>query len=397
MDWHDAQTKLLTAARQIRQNSVLDAATVALLDQVPIVGKFLTRYWDNATRETESPDAMAAFIEAIARQESTFENLSRKIEEQGDLLIAQGSSLGDILLGVDQIRDDVSTMKTQINAFVATLSIPSAKAAFERAAAMGEDLRRSRGKLEEAERLLQQAGHEADAPTFSSLGMLYLSMNEFDRAEACLLRAVELQPELSSALVGLAMIYQRRANDALRQENFGLAEATALRSEGYIKTALEADPTDFGLQVHLGYVYKDLAMRYAGLGRDSQATTFEERAWKSFEGALKIDADDASAENGLGSICLIRGDYDAAIVHVRRALELQPSNLFASFDLAQAYRGQASVIQDPVGRLEALTEEAKAILRTRELDGQAGGDSLPPHAREALQRMAEELQTIDQQ
>ncbi len=254
MNWGQIQGKLQSIAKRIRQNKILDAATGALIEEIPVVGGFLSRYRDSLGDDEESAQNMASFIEAIAEQERAFNNLSQLVESHGEKLIEQDTTLGEILVRVDETRDNVKTIKKQLSRFVETLQIPSAKAAFEVAAAMGEDYRQSRDRIRHAEMVLRQAGTEADARSYYQLGIVYLSMSEFEHAEACLLKAVEMQPELADALIGLAMIYQRRATEHLREENYGLAEHAAIKSEGYVKSAMLHDPTDVGLYTHLGYL-----------------------------------------------------------------------------------------------------------------------------------------------
>ncbi len=174
MNWSQVQDKLETIVQRIRRNKILDAATVGLLNEIPVVGGFLSRYWDNLAANDQSPEAMAAFIESIAAQETTFNNLYRLVEDQGEQLIEQGEKLGTILLVVSETREDTKEIKTQIRRFVETLEIPSARAAFEQVAAMGEDRRRSLERIKKAEKVLENAGVEADARSYYQLGLLYL-------------------------------------------------------------------------------------------------------------------------------------------------------------------------------------------------------------------------------
>ncbi len=387
MNWRQIQDKLQAAAKHIRQSKILDAATAALLEEIPVVGGFLCRSWDSLSADEESPEKMASFIDAIAEQEKTFNNLRQLVEAQGEQLIGQGRQLGEILVSVVDTSDDVKVIKQQIFRLVETLRIPSAKAAFEVAAAMGEDYRQSSDRIRQAEMVLSQAGAEAEAHSYYQLGMVYLSMGDFEHAEASLLKAVDMEPNLADGLIGLAMIYQRRATEHLREDNYGLAEDAVMKSEGYVKSAMIHDPTDMGIQVHLGYLYKDLAQCYAGTAKVVKAQKAADKAWKCFETALKIKPKNASAHNGLGSLCIIKGDYSGAIEHCGKAVELMPSNLFAQYDLALAYCAQAMGIQEKRERTETMLKGVEAYQKVLELDGTPGQDSLPPQARQRIHEM----------
>jgi tetratricopeptide (TPR) repeat protein len=390
MNWVQIQERLQLVANYIRQNKTLDAATVGLLEEIPVVGSFLSRYWDNLAPDENRPLNMTLFIEAMARQEESFNKVSRLVEAQGDELIKQGRTLGDILLHVDETRADVKAIKAQISLFVEVFQIPSARAAFELAAAMGEDHRQSSDLIQRAQQVLERAGHEADAHSYYLLGIVNLSMSEFENAEACLLEALKLQPDLVDALIGLAMIYQRRATEYLRQENYGLAQVAAVKSEAYVKSALQYEPTDVGLQVHLGYLYKDLAQRYFGSGKASEAQKMAEKAWACFETVLKVTPENASAHNGLGSLCLIRRDYDGAIMHCGRAVELLPDYLFAYFDLAIACYAKAMSSQGNL-RLQTMLKGLEAYMKVIELDGVPGHDSLPHLARQDIDQKYQQV------
>jgi tetratricopeptide (TPR) repeat protein len=391
VEWRQIQEKLETVVRRIRQNKVLDAATVGLLNEIPVVGGFLSRYWDNLAANDQSPEAMAEFIESIAEQERNFDNLRHLIEKHGEQLIKQDRKLGDILVNVYEIGDDTRVIKTQIARMVETFEIPSARAAFEQAAAIGQDHRQSLDRIRQAEKVLEGAGAEADATSYYQLGLIYLRMSDFDDAEASLLEAINKQPDLVDALIGLAMIYQRRATEHLGSENYGLAESAAKRSEDYVKNAMFYEPTDMGLQVHLGYLYKDLAQRYAGTARLPKAQEMASKAWGCFERALKINPQDASAHNGLGSVCLIRRDYDGAIEHCSKAVELKPDYLFAYFDLAQACYLKARSAQDERTRLDATLRGLETCQKVFVLDQAPDHDSLPYHARQAIDQICQQL------
>jgi tetratricopeptide (TPR) repeat protein len=394
MDWQSIQQKIRTLAQRIRNDKIVDSVTAELLAAIPLVGGFLSKYWEKTAGDTESAISMAAFMDAISAQQESFSKLVALVTANGDMLIEQNYSLGQILVSIDETRDNVKDIKTQINRFVETLKIPSAKAAFEIAAAMNEDFQQSSPQLEHAEKVLQMSGDAGDAHSYYQLGMVYLSMSNFSHAEACLLKAVDLRSDLADAMLGIAMIYQRRATEHLRQENFGLAEEAAKKSEGYVKSAMLHDPTDFGIQVHLGYFYKDLAQRFNSTGNKVRANEAFIKAVKCFDNALKVDPDNASAHNGLGSLSIILGEYGEAIHHCNKAIAINPDYLFAHFDLTQCYYAIAVASQDEKSRFHAIENACQAYLKVIDLDGATGGDKLPVHARNAIDGMFKQLKAM---
>jgi len=58
-----------------------------------------------------------------------------------------------------------------------------------------------------------------------------------------------------------------------------------------------------------------------------------ERAAAAFDEALKIDPALARAHNGLGVIAAERKDYESALAHWRRAVELEPRDYETLFNL----------------------------------------------------------------
>lgn len=392
MSWAQIKAKLLAAAASIRKNKVLDVATEAILGEIPVVGGFLAGYWGKLGGTEDDAAQMADFIDAIASQQQAFDNLSALVAAQGEQLLEQRETLGEILLQVGrigEIGDDVKGIKEQLGRFVRTLGVKSARDAFAAAAAMQHDIEVSGARIKAAEAALVAAGAEANAEDFFRLGILLLATGRSADAKASLLAAVDRKPDLTQALIGLGMIHQRQATEHIRQQNYGLAEDAILEAEGYVKAAMVHDPSDLGLQTQLGYLQKDMAARYGHAGQQGKAAAALAKAERFFENALKVNPADASAHNGIGSLAITRRDYDAAITATTRATELAPTYLFAWFDLAQAHHAKAQASPALEERLQHLAAFLEAYKHVVELDGKA--DALPPHARQAIRGMAEHV------
>jgi hypothetical protein len=69
-------------------------------------------------------------------------------------------------------------------------------------------------------------------------------------------------------------------------------------------------------------------------------------------------------------------------------VELNPRYLFAFHDLMLAYYRKARAMPEARKRLETLAAMLEAYMRTIELDGQIDAGTLPPAARDALDRFA---------
>jgi len=214
--------------------------------------------------------------------------------------------------------------------------------------------------------------------------MMYTALSEFIDAEACLQAASDDPGSAGKARYGLAVLYQLRATEYIREENYGLREKCLNRATEYAKAALACDPLEVGL-VHnqLGYIYKDLAQRYQLTGNGQNASDALEKARTHFQIALKLDHNDANAHNGMGSTYMIQGDFDQAIKSCERAVAVIPEYLFAHYDLAQAYYFKAENAQGQQTQRSLLTKGLVAYKRVMEIELE-GHQRLPDHAREAL-------------
>jgi tetratricopeptide (TPR) repeat protein len=87
-----------------------------------------------------------------------------------------------------------------------------------------------------------------------------------------------------------------------------------------------------------------------------------DRAQEWFERALERDPNSARAHAGMGASATLRQEWDAALVHLERALELQPNDSLNRLDLGIYYRDRALASEDPAERA-SLAEKARRQLR----------------------------------
>ena len=250
-----------------------------------------------------------------------------------------------------------------------------------------KDREKAADLIRDAERVLKKADLGTDPDDYYQLGIVLLNLGKFDHAAASFLAAVDARPDWGEAYLRLATTYQLQANGYTRNENFGLAEKALDKANRYVKTALQYDTADSAVHVQLGYVYKELAQRYAATGRQNKVKGSLDKASAHFNMALGVDKNNAGAHNGLASVYIVRGDYEKAIDKTKKEIELSPKYLFAHYDLAMAYYGKAGVSTTEKERLTAMRGFLKAYQSILDLDGKPSAGNLPATARQDLARM----------
>jgi tetratricopeptide (TPR) repeat protein len=164
----------------------------------------------------------------------------------------------------------------------------------------------------ELDRLLA-AGDTPDAElaeAYGGLGLVFLSYEFSEPAEAALVNAVRLAPEELRWTYLLGYLHKLRGR---------LPEARR-----HLERAVELSPEYLPAVVRLGQVRLDAGE--------------PEAARRLFERALEIDPRSAAAYEGLGRATDAGGDAAAAAGHYRRALELAPEASSLRYLLGQALR-----------------------------------------------------------
>ncbi|MCB1099822.1 MAG: tetratricopeptide repeat protein [Verrucomicrobiae bacterium] len=223
------------------------------------------------------------------------------------------------------------------------------------------------------------------------LGQIYRGLGDTVKAEAALLRAIELQPEAFSAYGLLAEIYtvdgkmsqavkllqaflakhpqevHARLKLAMAYEAMGHREKLQREYEAVLKQAPDAVP-----------VLNNLALIYAD---DSSAL---DEALELAQRARALDPDNPSIADTLGWIACLRGDYPRALTLIREAVGRKPDS-----PLVQFHHGVVCYL---MGRLDesniAFTEaqgfvgdfpqRAEAAVFRALVQHPVGGQQLPP-------------------
>jgi tetratricopeptide (TPR) repeat protein len=104
------------------------------------------------------------------------------------------------------------------------------------------------------------------------------------------------------------------------------AEALKLaqKTQKYLDQVMPLYPQDGYLKVNRGYLFKNEAMALIRLGRKDEAETALNQGEIVFRTMLEEISDDPSAWSGLGSIEAVRGNFERALEHIDRALEIAP-------------------------------------------------------------------------
>jgi tetratricopeptide (TPR) repeat protein len=255
------------------------------------------------------------------------------------------------------------------------------------------EIERQRGNLDEAQAALAKAIelNPDSAEAYSNLGIVHFDRKEFDEAAACYEKAIALQPHFPEAHNNLGNAYRAldRRTDAVAcyqravTQRDGYAEAynnmaAALRDAQDFESAEHAYRKAIQLKPSYIDAFNNLAIMLAGLDRTEDALRY-------LAEALKLDEKHVPSLLNVSRVQLKRGAYDiatqaaiiasgldpekadphvaladieheldhpdAALVHIERAVELEPE--------AADVRSFHGVLLKSLGRID----EARAAVR----------------------------------
>jgi tetratricopeptide (TPR) repeat protein len=246
--------------------------------------------------------------------------------------------------------------------------------------------------FEEAELIFQATAERAQKGPFQSahayaltgVGLSMLYQDEYDEAEATLLRAVELFPGLREAWFNLGQLERRRGDWGQAKDYFesaldiapgdvqsliGLGEALVQTDQGkearrVLSRALELAPENAELMVHLGALHGregdpakalewlDRALTHDGRlgnghllrGKALLQLNDPRRAVSAFQEACRYMPDNFEAHYNLGVLLLQHGLNEDGKGFLERALEIEPTG------------PHAAAIRDALATVEAQTE-----------------------------------------
>jgi tetratricopeptide (TPR) repeat protein len=103
------------------------------------------------------------------------------------------------------------------------------------------------------------------------------------------------------------------------------AEANVARTLDLLDSVLPSHPNDWDLQNVRAYTFKNYAYVMRRRGNEKEAHRALVEAERMFENIREQKPDDAGAWNGLGSVAILMGEPERAMVYIDRALELNPN------------------------------------------------------------------------
>jgi tetratricopeptide (TPR) repeat protein len=338
MEWPEIQRKLLEAAAMLKEHKAVDIGIKSVLGLIPVVGGFVSEYWDRLdVRGEAQASELAAVLTRLAMQEDLFARVEERLQSQGNQLLQIRLPISQIVSEIETIADDTQYTRRMLEHWDKALRFGPARDGMALGLAMAEDTRGGSAFAEQVQQVVGQLGPESRPAAYYVLGMDYVSRYHYGPAETALLEAAKDPDIEGAAIAGLAMNYQRWANELIAQENYGFAEEKLDKADGYIREALRQEPLDTQSLNQLGYTFKDLAFRYQSTGKHERADELIEKASGYFQSVLRLAPDDASAHNGLANVALMRGDYDSAVAEGEVAVAAEPDYREAIFDLAQSY------------------------------------------------------------
>jgi tetratricopeptide (TPR) repeat protein len=169
-------------------------------------------------------------------------------------------------------------------------------------------------------------------------------------------RLHELMPARRSDGSALEQVHHRLQQEQSRyfelldqhpQQALTLARAT-LKT---LNRVCPLHPQDSDLQLVRGYTHKNVAMALQRRGQWEGAEQALEEAWRTFSTATRERPADAGAWNGMGSVCVVRGQLKQSLRYIERALRLHP--------------GYPAALQDKAAVLAALANRGAQTAPSR--------------------------------
>ncbi len=196
-----------------------------------------------------------------------------------------------------------------------------------------------------------------EAAPHNGLGNVYADLGRNEDALAAYRRAIELDPKFAHPHNGLGTVYHRqcRYDDALAA----------------YRRAIELDPKEAAPHKGLGNVYADL-------GRTEDAIA-------AYQRAIELDPKYAHPHNDLGLIYYAQGRYEDALAAYRRAIELNPKYAAPLVGIAGASRHLGDMAQAAryVEMARALLPDEYHLACLESISGNI--DAAIEHLRKALE------------
>lgn len=177
---------------------------------------------------------------------------------------------------------------------------------------------------------LQASQNTQFADPYTNMGEAYRRLGDLQAARSYHQKAIELNPRLQEARLGLALVEQESGNP---------------------KAAVQA--------IQEVIAHKESAIAYFYQGNTFYKQGKIEEAQAAFQKALELDPNYAEANANLGLILKQQGNLQAAIEKTREAIRIQPNIAEAHFNLGVALQAQGQVKEAIASYQEAIRLNTK--------------------------------------
>src|SRR6516162_1457107 len=150
MEWPEIQKRLLAAAAMLKEHKAVDIGIKSSLALIPVVGGFVSEYWDRLDVHGEAQASeLAAVLTKLATQEDLFERVARRLESQGNQLLEIKLSISQIVSDIETIADDTQYTRRMLEHWDAALRFGPARDGMALGLAMVEDGQGGSGFVEQ--------------------------------------------------------------------------------------------------------------------------------------------------------------------------------------------------------------------------------------------------------
>lgn len=200
----------------------------------------------------------------------------------------------------------------------------------------------AKGDMTNAEHYLAIACSKPDIPDSNLVGAasIFLYANKYDKAEAILLKALERMPDNPEPYLLLKFIYEQKGNKALADSYYAKARETIPAFEIEL-TRMAEDYYREGEKLITGRKYI--------------------RADNLLRRALLLKPDFVPALIAMGNVSIAQGYSGNAMQHLRKAIDLEPFNASAHYNLSGVYQklGRVAEAQHEMNKSIELEADSK--------------------------------------